>query len=155
MYGQMGSGDEKNERVRLRSFVWGYALTAPHTKISSNEAPQTKIFSVRFLVNPFARGGGCKKCPAKIAIKPKKCQKDNSTNWWSKYMGKSLYGQLPTKMQKWQSAKSKKTTSYRSWQSAKRHHLLQRWCPTFWLVFWKNELIFFFFNLRFLRIAHT
>jgi hypothetical protein len=28
-------------------------------------------------------------------------------------MGKSLYGQLPTKMQKWQNAKSKKkTTSY-------------------------------------------
>jgi hypothetical protein len=56
----MGSSDEKNERVRLRSFIWGAALTAPHKKISSNEAPQTKIFSVRvrFLVNPFAREGG-------------------------------------------------------------------------------------------------
>jgi hypothetical protein len=31
-------------------------LTAPHTKISSNEAPQTNFFSVGFLVNPFAGG---------------------------------------------------------------------------------------------------
>jgi hypothetical protein len=47
----MGSSDEKNERFRLGASFEELRLTAPHTKISSNQAPQTKIFSVRFLVN--------------------------------------------------------------------------------------------------------